>query len=369
MPELRKATDAEWELELVSYIQNDMVDPHGIRLFKNGNYALVPDKNGGAIFCLDVSDPENMKILSTVVAEETKGAHYVTIGIDEHFAYTGARGHFTVLDISDPENLSIYGDVEVVPAGESVVTQEIVLEQKRDRAYMAETGTCQIFAVDISDKINPTVICSVKGAGYPNFLESVAHLELDEDREVLFSTSYRDHHVGSFDVSPTGKISLFDTEGEKMGTPHELILNGNFLYIACMYATDDGPPYDDPNDGSLVVYEVSNPSDMKYVTEVRMGTNFPANKYPFDHIHGLRLDPKTGLLYASSQKSHGRKPIDNNCALTVFDIQNPAAPKWILSLHDKEVLNGAQQVDFYGDYLFTANHDHPNVACFRLRRI
>ena len=44
-------------LEPISANTKNQVDSHGIRLFEDGQYALVADHRGGAILCFDVSDP------------------------------------------------------------------------------------------------------------------------------------------------------------------------------------------------------------------------------------------------------------------------------------------------------------------------
>jgi sulfur relay (sulfurtransferase) DsrF/TusC family protein len=44
-------------LEPISANTENQVDSHGIRLFEDGQYALVADRRGGAVLCFDVSDP------------------------------------------------------------------------------------------------------------------------------------------------------------------------------------------------------------------------------------------------------------------------------------------------------------------------
>ena len=45
------------DLEPISANMQNQVDSHGIRLFDEGQYALVADRRGGAVLCFDVSDP------------------------------------------------------------------------------------------------------------------------------------------------------------------------------------------------------------------------------------------------------------------------------------------------------------------------
>ena len=100
------------DLEPISANMQNQVDSHGIRLFDEGQYALVADRRGGAVLCFDVSDPADMRLVSKVSGRQTEGAHYVTIGPEERYAYTGAVGYFTIVDITDPENIALHGSVK-----------------------------------------------------------------------------------------------------------------------------------------------------------------------------------------------------------------------------------------------------------------
>ncbi|MFP4499685.1 MAG: LVIVD repeat-containing protein [Candidatus Hydrogenedentota bacterium] len=346
-------------LEPISANTEHQIDPHGIRLFGNKRYALVPDRNGDAVLCFDVSDPENMRLLSAVSDERTKAAHYVTIGPEGRYGYTGAAGYFTIIDLTDPEDVAICGAVR---AGKRF-SQEIVIEAERDLAYWAATGDHTLYAVDISDKAAPRITGSIAGAGAPNYLESVAHLELHPEKPILFATSYRDHHLCSFDVTEPGVFRLLDTTGEHMISPHEIVYDRGYLYVAVMYDNDAENPR---ADGALAVYDVSDPASMHFVTELRMGAAPPASQYPFDMLHGLTLDPDRMLLFGASQKNNGTKCTQQNSALSVFDVRDPERPVWLESYQSCDWLEGAQQVDFRGDILFTANHDVPSIAAFRL---
>lgn len=349
----------EIRLRPISAYREHQVDPHGIRLFGKGHYALVPDRNGDAVLCFDVADPHNMRFLSRVADTRTRSAHYVTIGADEQYAYTGAAGCFTIIDISNPGKIAIAGAVR---AGKRF-SQEIVLDEARNIAYWAATGDHTIFAIDVSDKAAPRVLGSAGGAGPPHFLESVAHLELHGDKPVLLATSYRDHHLISFEVSEPGVFRLLDAAGGHLVSPHELVYDRGYCHIAVMYDNDAEHPRED---GALVVYDVSEPASLRYVTELRMGDEYPANRYPFDMLHGLRLDRERKLLFGASHKNNGTECTTRNSALSVFDVRDPARPVWLQSYQSCAWLEGAQQADFCNGLLFTANHDVPSIAAFRL---
>ena len=111
---------------------------------------------------------------------------------------------------------------------------------------------------------------------------------------------------------------------------------------------------------------MSDPESLRCVTELRMGDDAPADRYPFDMLHGLRLDRERKLLFGSSQKNNGTRCTTRNSALSVFDVRDPARPVWLQSLQSCAWLEGAQQPDFRNGFLFTANHDVPSIAAFRL---
>ena len=136
-----------------------------------------------------------------------------------------------------------------------------------------------------------------------------------------------------------------------------------YLYIGTMYDNDAETPRED---GALTVFDVSDPADLRFVTELRMGPEDPANQYLFDMLHGLTLDPDRRLLFGASQKNNGTECTEKNSALTVFDVREPASPKWIQSYQSCEWLNGVQEVVFHGNILYTVNHDVPSIASFRL---
>lgn len=349
----------EINLDPISANTEHQVDSHGIRLFAEGKYALVADRRGDAVLCFDVSDPSDMHLVSKVSDERTEGAHYVTIGPEERYAYTGAVGRFTVIEITDPENITIHGSVKA----NDKFSQDIVVAEDNTTAYWASTGVHTLYAVDVTDKTAPRVLGSVSGTGPPNFLESVAHLELSPDDSLLFATSYRDHHLISFDVSERGSFKLLDATGDHLVSPHEMEQYKGHLYVGTMYDNDAKNPRED---GALTVFDISDPAELQFVREVRMGPKPPANQYPFDMLHGLTLDPNRKLLFGASQKNNGTKCTDKNSALTVFDVSDPASPAWVQSYQSCKWLNGAQEVVFHGDILYSANHDVPSIASFRL---
>ncbi len=346
-------------LEPIARNCEHQVDSHGLRLFGNGKYSLIPDRHGNSVICFDVSNPADMRYLSSVSDERIRGAHYVTIGPGEQYGYTGAHGCFTVIDITNPANIAIHGHVR---AGKSF-SQEIVIAPANRTAYWALTSAHTIYAVDVSDKANPAILAKISGVGPPNYMESVAHLELHPHKPILFATSYRDHHLCSLDISSRRQITLLDAKGGHMISPHELVYYKGYLYIAVMYDNDAENPR---QNGALVVYDASDPADLEFQTELKMGDEYPENQYPFDMLHGLRLDRPRKLLYASSQKNNRTQCAPTNSALTVFDVTDPARPVWLQSYQSCTWLDGAQQVDFHGDFLYTANHEVPSIASFAL---
>ncbi len=359
--ELRINPSATRTLRLTPVARNErkQVDSHGIRLFGGGRYALVADRRGDAVLSFDVTDPKRMKLLSRVSTRHTRGAHYVTVGPEEKHAYTGGAGHFTVLDISDPTAIREVAAVRCTDVGNS---QEIVVGPDNEYAYFAATGADTLFVVDIAAKRSPRVVGKVAGRGPPHFFHSVAHLAMHPSGEVLFATSYRDHRLVALDVTTPDRPRVLDSRGAHLVAPHELVFHEGYLYVGAMY--DNGA--DRPREqGALVVYDASDPASLAYETELRMGDD---GRRPFDMLHGLRLDRERKLLFASSQKGNGRPCTSRNSALSVFDVTDPAAPVWLVSYQSCEWLEGAQQVDFRGDWLFTANHDVPSVAAFRLSR-
>ena len=182
-------------------------------------------------------------------------------------------------------------------------------------------------------------------------------------RDDLRPESRRGHHLISFDVSERGTFELLDATGDPLVSPHEMEYYRGYLYIGTMYDNDAETPRED---GALTVFDVSDPADLRFVTELRMGPEDPANQYLFDMLHGLTLDPDRRLLFGASQKNNGTECTEKNSALTVFDVREPASPKWVQSYQSCEWLNGVQEVVFHGDILYTVNHDVPSIASFRL---
>lgn len=346
-------------IEPISATTEGQEDPHGIRLFQEGKYGLVADRYGDTVLCFDLSDPEKMRLVSRLSDERTKGVHYMTIGPAGRYAYACANECFTIVDLADPEQLRVAGHVR---AGGSF-TQEIAVLPSDDYAFWPATGAHKLYAVDIRDKSAPAVVGELSGAGPPNFFKSVAHLTLHPDKPILFATSYRDHRLASIDVSDPANMRLLDSAGEGLISPHELVYHEGYLYVGVMYDNDADKPREQ---GALAVFDVRDPTQLIEVYEIPAVKSGPARR-PFDMLHGLRLDRARNLLFASSQKNNGTPCSGMNSALSVFDVTDPARPAWLGSLQSCTWLDGAQQVDFRGDILFTANHDVPSVASFRLR--
>jgi len=347
-------------IEPVSFVIEGQVDSHGIRLFRDGRYGLVADRRGDAVLCFDVSGPGDLRLVSTLKNERTKGVHYMTVGPEERFAYACANRCFTIVDLSAPEALKITGHVRA----EGSFTQEIAVLPSNDYAFWPAAGAHTLYAVDIRDKRAPKIVDRLAGVGPPNYFESVAHLALHPIEPILFATSYRDHHVASIDVSDPAEMKLRDTTGDHLISPHELVYHEGYLYIGTMYDNDAEHPREE---GALVVYDARDPNNLVFEYELRANEEPPERRRPFDMLHGLRLDRKRNLLFAASQKNNGTECTSLNSALSIFDVGAPARPEWLGSLQSCTWLNGAQQVDFHADILYTANHDVPSVAAFRLR--
>lgn len=346
-------------IEPISFTTEGQEDSHGIRLFQDGNYGLVADRYGDSVLCFDVSDPADMRLVSTLKDDRTRGVHYMTVGPNERYGYACANENFTIVDLADPEALRIAGHVEA----EGSFTQEIAVLPTDDYAFWPATGAHTLYAVDIRDKSAPKVVGQLSGAGAPNYFESVAHLTLHPSEPILYATSYRDHHVASIDVSDPANMRLLDSTGDHLNSPHELVYHEGYLYIGTMYDNDAPEPRED---GALVVYDARDPEALQFAYEIRAAREPAEHRRPFDMLHGLRLDKERKLLFASSQKNNETPCTALNSALSVFDVREPARPRWLGSLQSCTWLDGAQQVDFHGDVLFTGNHDVSSVASFRL---
>lgn len=334
---------------LLGYSAGVGLAPHAIRLFGGSKqYALTADLLDNKIRSLNVSNPSSISVLKTITS--FVGPFYVVINAAETYAYvcqSAVTPSFKVIDISDPANMAVVASIDDADFGGG---QEIVLHG--NYAYVGSSYVDKVVVVDVSNPLAPSKITTIGGAGAPNYLNFPAHLEIDAVNNILYVAASHDHRISAFDISTPASISFISSVQSGIDDPHELWLDGDYLYVACM-------DIDDHAEGGLIVIDVSNPAIMIIVKTLRISDD-PSNNY-FDWLHGLWLSGD--YLYAVASHPDMDKSIyTHDSAINIFDVSTPTNPTLVYSYRSVPYLSGAHNLEVYNGKIYVAVDDGQKIV-------
>lgn len=175
-----------------------------------GNYAFVADRWKGLLI-IDISDPQNLAMVSEL--DVSNDAVFVTVRGSHAYVVGWNDGSFAIVDISNPENPTIKSSVDM-NRGESVIVSG-------DYAYVT-TEFGGLHVLDISNPENPILVGEVDTPGFAYNVKVSGHYAYVADGE---------DHLQIVDISnpenPT-IVSRIITPDQ----PQKLALSGENIYVA-----------------------------------------------------------------------------------------------------------------------------------------
>ena len=256
-------------------------------LHEQGEYYVVPQ----GIQIVDLSDPSNPNLIGEwdgVVQShnimEADGYLYV-IGSNDLFSNDGeieswGLDDLIILDLSDPSTPVKVGGWSGAYLHDVCVYEEIL--------YGCDIHNDSMYAFDISDKTNPTVITQ-----WPGILKSHS-CWVSEDGETLFSGSETTGgHIMSWDVSNLSNVEFLDEwmpEGGEDWSAHNIFVLGDRLYMSYYVYGLQVIDISDPTNLTLAAYYDTFDTETESIYNGAWGT------YPFFGSDNVIIsDRRTGL--------------------------------------------------------------------------
>jgi hypothetical protein len=202
-----------------------------------GNYAFIG--NGETLQALDISDPTNPKAVGQLLTD----GFVIRVVVSGNYAYTISP--FRIIDISNPANPILVSTFQL-PAG----YPPTAITVQGNYAYVGDFYG-DVFIVDVSDPSNPQAIGRMLASG-----ERVQSIVIQET--MLYATTADGPGINVFDISnPNSPFSIrLVPTGSQPGI--SLSINGSYLYFGTY--------------GRLLMFNISNPSNPRYVNEINLGS-------------------------------------------------------------------------------------------------
>lgn len=206
----------------------------------SGKYAfLTNETNGGpGLYILDISDPANTRVVSTVQSAAVESVHNVYATGQYAYIVSNTSGDIRIIDVSDPSAPAEVGRFQA----ESGFPHDVTVIG--DRMYTAFlSGGFQIS--DIADKTNPRLL------GSRNYAGAVTHniWPTRDGRYVLTTDETNNGHVRVWDIGDLASISQV---GAFIAKPdivvHNVLVDRRYAYVAYYVDGLQILDVDDPRD-------------------------------------------------------------------------------------------------------------------------
>lgn len=335
---------------LTGYSTTGQALTHSVKLIASEQYALTTDYTNKKLTCWDVSDRANPTVASTLSL--TGNPLYVWPVPGGTYAYVttfdAVNTDLYIVNISNPNSISL---TNTLTNANLEGGQDILF--LGHYAILAARDAGVINVLDITDPTSPSISSSRAAAG-------VTHLDVSADENYLFAALSAGSTINSYDISSLPTIPVAsDTLGTNLSGPHEIVRKGNYLFIANLYFTS-------PNEGSVVVFDISDPTNMAYETQIYMDGTDPANDIFLNFAHGLWLDGNYVYVAAGYPAFGGGDLSPWQSAITKIDATDQTNPSVIWSRQCLPYTRGAHQITRSSDgYLFIASQGLPGLAIYQ----
>jgi len=339
-------------------IYRSSVETHwGVRyVVAQGDYIYSVSGPGRSFYSFDCSDPDNPVALDEIEFTSPFSPNYInpnTIRLHPNGTHAlvscgGANGDVSSrlysVNISVPSSLSIADYTE-----DGLTYTASALDVQGDYAYVVDAwsggGDDPLLAIfDISDPTNLTFLGSTDAYLNPRGVSVRG--------SYAFVTDYSDWSIRSFDVSNPAAPFEISSFGTNLNAPRGIKVIGRYAYIA-----------NEGDTGFLTILDVSDPSDMSFVGEIRAGVTgardvFLKNTTAF--ISGYTTGYVTNVEVAkpASPTVESSTDVNLDIAMCVFVDENPIDPTsdlaFVASAHSNDSEPGSIAL-FDIDYLSSSS--------------
>jgi len=318
--------------------QHFLTEPYRIKIA--GNYAYVLSISALEIFDITVPTTPTLK---GRLANGVGGAMLATptgIDISGNYAYIVSNSSNTleIVDISNPA-APVHKSSLKNGDGGAMLSIPYSVDVSGSYAYIASFGSNALEIVDISNPASPVHKASIVSGTNGAMLDQAFRVSVVGNYAYVASWGNFPTVSSAFEIvdisnpsSPlhVGSLSLTNVVGVGLNSPHDLVISGNYAYIACEHGND------------LEVIDISNPTVPVLTGRLTNGTNGALLQNPL----GLSLVGN----YAFVTTGGG--------TLEVIDISNPTAPAHKSSLSSNELGSSRTEycITISGNYAFVVNY-------------
>ncbi len=257
----------------------------GLRLHVQGDYAYVLRTDSRKLEIVNVSNPNNMQLVSFINFTGTP----VAIKVDGNYAYIATNnniGELVVVDITNPASPTIAGTFNVV-----VGTTPLDLAYMNNHIFMVfpNSGAHELFAINVANPGSMSLADSI------NVARGANRIDLNSSYAFVSSSS-NNSELQVFNISNPANIQLTKT----------LNLSGN----------QDGI-YIDVDQNLLAIYRSNQNVDFVDINNP-VAPVYISSYSPVSQVTGVKINQAKGLLFVLSAKNKDQLDIVN-----IQDINNP----------------------------------------------
>lgn len=304
-------------------------------LASDGTYLYVADEEGGLqtinIAETESEPPPSSRTTPTLLGSFSTSNTVYGLDVSGHYVYLANYDHLTVVDATDSSELTKVADyiphIKSKVTGVQYITDVVV---KGNRAYLVVGGGVEI--VDISDPANPAYLGGYM-RGFMNTSLAVSgnyvFLGVDRQRDVYYP-AFNGLEILDVSDATTPKLigSLAVAVSDYHQTLYRMAIEGDTLYAV------------QPSSGLVDIFNVSDPSVPKLISETKLGSVVKTVSGPVD------INAKGKYAYLADLQS----------GFSVVDMTDKEIPV-VVGTFDQLGNDKSQTVDVIGNRAYVGQAD------------
>lgn len=259
--------------------------------------------------------------------------NWLYLGTTRHHAENYGSGSLMIINITDKANPSIAGLLIIDNDGDLVGCAYV---ESKEICYLTSYSENRLYSVDVSNKANPSIVSYVEVGNGPHGVWA--------NESVAFVLGHFDKTVHTFDVSnPSNMVRLSGFGADALYECSQLYgKHAPTIYVASLY-------------NSILVFNISNPSDIQVTTGIEFGSDIACSIVP---------NAEETLVYVTraARGTHAGR-------LEVYKISKMIDPYVYAMISDSEDVPlgrpSAGALGVIGNYIYVGLWDDDGISVFR----
>jgi hypothetical protein len=320
-------------------------------IYINGNYAYITDVFVFGLWIVDISDPENLTIVSTYTPYAWDYGIYVYDG----YAYIAHELGLEIVDVSNPYAPTFTSVIHT----ESNAYDVIVCD---NYAYLAD-DTSGLMIIDVSNKVNPVLVGNYRTTGNNRSVFMNDQFAYLTDGDGLYIVDVDSPATPTL----TGKYDM-------TGMPIDLVLSGDYCYLAVDGSGLQSININNPSNPTIIdsygplgrARELDKQGNYVYLADGDSGVHIIDVSNP-EHL--TLLGTCHAPLSAASISVRGDYAYisDEATGLKVINISQPTNPYLVSQYNITE--SNSLDLEVLGDYVFVAIRGMPSGGRFLILNV